>query len=83
MFKIESGLDYEDLTEEEQREAPNNGPGKDMASYIRITDNQGSRVYSDAMEPEDSSFHRDLSWIASELKHAYIVGKSDICMGTY
>lgn len=77
MYKIESGLYFDDLTEVEQENAPNNGNGKDVATYIRITDNEGTRVYSDAMEPEDVTFYRDLSWIASELEAAYNKGKGE------
>lgn len=77
MYKVESGLFFEDLTEEEQEDVPNNGCGKDMATYIRITDNDETRVYSDAMEPEDTTFYRDLSWIAPELEAAYNQGKGE------
>lgn len=77
MYKVESCLFFDDLTEEEQENAPDNGSGKDVATYIRITDNDGSRVYSDAMEPEDVTFYRDLSWIVSELEAAYSQGKGE------
>lgn len=71
MYKVEAGLFFDDLTEEEQENVP------DLANYIRITDDQGTRVYSDAMEPEDVSFFRDLSWIARELETAYNKGKGE------
>lgn len=82
MYKVESGLDFDQLTEEEKENAPNNGCGKDMATYIRITDGWGTRVYSDAMEPEDATFHRDLSWIAIELQEAFDAGVSYETQGT-
>jgi len=59
---------YEELTKEEQQCQPNNGSGKKYASYIIIEDEKGRRIYSDAMEPEDASFSRNLSWIIDELK---------------
>ena len=58
---------FEDLTEIEKENASNNGSGKEYASYIIIEDESGRRVYSDAMEPEDCTFSRDLSWIIKEL----------------
>lgn len=45
----------------------NNGGGKEYANYIVIEDGEYRRVYSDAMEPEDKSFYRDLSWIVEEI----------------
>lgn len=60
-------VSFEDLTPEEQESQPNNGTGKEYASYIVIEDSDGKRIYSDAMEPEDASFIRDLSWIIDEL----------------
>ena len=73
--KVES---FEDLTEEEKEDASNNGSGKEYASYIRITHN-GKPLYldSDAMEPEDATFTRDLAWIAGAIKKAYELGKED------
>ncbi|KKK52225.1 hypothetical protein LCGC14_3107060 [marine sediment metagenome] len=43
-------LEYEDLTEEEKEYQPNNGGGKEYASYILIEDEKGRRIYSDAMK---------------------------------
>jgi len=68
MGKIVKVISFEDLTKEEQDSAPNNGWGKEDASYILIEDSKGRRIYSDAMEPEDVRFYRDLSWIVDELK---------------
>lgn len=50
-------------SKEEKEDVPNNGHGKASASYLRIVhDGQTHCLKSDAMEPEDCSFHRDLSW---------------------
>ena len=61
-------VDFDALSEEEKEFQPNNGAGKEYASYIVIEDEKGKRIYSDAMEPEDATFSRDLSWILEELK---------------
>lgn len=39
--------------------------------YLVIEDGDYKKVYSDAMEPEDVKFYRDLSWVAEELQRAY------------
>ena len=61
-------VSYDDLTKEEQEDQSNNGGGKEYATYIIIEDEKGRRIYSDAMEPEDATFYRDLSWIVNELE---------------
>jgi len=61
-------VSFEQLSEEEKEFQSNNGFGKEDASYIVIEDEKGKRIYSDAMEPEDAKFGRDLSWILEELK---------------
>jgi len=74
-MKIEQ-ITYSDLTEEEKDEGlSNNGSGMEYASYIRITHN-GETLYleSDAMEPEDAIFYRDLSWIAPTIRACYQIG---------
>jgi hypothetical protein len=64
-----------DLSEEEQMGMSNNGSGREYADYLVIED-QGHRVvYSDAMEPEDCKFSRDLKWIKPALEYAYLAGK--------
>lgn len=68
MKKIVKRLYFKDLTEEEKLNVSNNGSGKEYASYISIEDDKGKRIYSDAMEPEDATFGRDLNWILTELK---------------
>ena len=60
-------LQYEDLTKEEQEDQPENGSGKEYASYIVVEENGKKRIYSDAMEPEDTTFGRDLNWIIAEI----------------
>jgi hypothetical protein len=52
----------------------NNGSGKEWANYLIIEDGAHNRVYSDAMEPEDATFCRDLYWIADELQTVYNAG---------
>ena len=59
---------YEDLPEWVDKEnLPDNGCGKEWASYILIEDGDYKRVYSEAMEPEDKTFGRDLDWIVDEI----------------
>ena len=77
MLEIKS-VCFEDLTEDEQSEQPDNGGGKDYAGYLRVT--HGGKtlaIYSDAMEPEDCTFGRDLNWIESAIMDAYELGKLD------
>lgn len=62
-----SFLDLPDWVDETK--LPNNGGGKE--SYLLIEDEAGQRVYSDAMEPEDCRFYRDLEWIKTELDRAH------------
>ncbi len=47
-----------------------NGAGKENANYILIEDGDYKECYSDAMEPEDCRFTRDLSWIVGEIQRA-------------
>jgi len=77
MLKITSP-DYEDLTSDEQIFVPNNGFGKKTASYIRVT-HKGETIClkSDAIEPEDATFCRDLFWIKNIILKAYELGKQD------
>jgi hypothetical protein len=49
---------------------PNNGSGKEYATYLVIEDGDYRSVRSDAMEPEDARFGRDLKWIIKELYRA-------------
>lgn len=70
--------DFEDLTEEEKNNVPNNGAGKEYANYIRIKHN-GETLFleSDAMEPEDAIFIRDLSWIVDAINKCYEIGLAE------
>jgi hypothetical protein len=69
---------FDDLTEDEKGQQPNNGSGKEYAGYLKVT--HGGNVigiHSDAMEPEDCTFGRDLSWVEDAIKTAYELGKGD------
>jgi len=67
---------FEDLTPEEKNNVPNNGSGKEYACYLRVRHNgETILLESDAMEPEDTVFYRDLSWIPGIIKKAYELGK--------
>jgi hypothetical protein len=67
---------FEDLTDEEKNNVPNNGSGKEYANYIRVEHN-GETLFleSDAMEREDAVFLRDLSWIIDALNKCYEIGR--------
>lgn len=57
---------------------PDNGCGKEYASYLIIKhDETVLAIESDAMEPEDATFWRDLSWIKGALELAYKLGYED------
>lgn len=76
-FKVEI-QQYNQLTQDEQAYASENGSGKEYASYLRIIHNGKSVLLeSDAMEPEDCRFYRDLGWVAKAIRDAYELGKSD------
>lgn len=76
-FKVEL-QDFEALTPVEREGASNNGYGKEYANYIRVTHN-GETLYleSDACEPEDKTFGRDLAWIVDAIQKAYEIGVAD------
>ena len=77
MLEINS-IDFDDLTEEQQEDQPDNGSGKEYANYLKIT--HGGvvvAIHSDAMEPEDCGFNRDLRWVEGAIKQAYELGKAD------
>lgn len=77
MLKVTS-LEFEDLTDEEKQNAPNNGSGKEYAGYLRVTyKGETLLLASDAMEPEDARFYRDLSWIEVMIEKAYQLGKKE------
>jgi len=71
-------LFYDDLTEEEKEDQPNNGHGKENASYLKIIHNgEVIALESDAMEPEDVRFTRDLGWIKKLLEKVYNLGEQN------
>jgi len=73
-----SSVWFDDLTEAEQEEQPDNGSGKEDSCYIKITHGGDViAIYSDAIEPEDCSFGRDLRWIKGAIQSAYELGKRD------
>lgn len=57
----------------------NCGSGREFATYLLLFDSEGSfiEMFSDAMEPEDACFYRDLSWIQDAILEAYQRGKDD------
>lgn len=57
---------------------PNNGAGREYAAYL-IIKHKGKilSVESDAMEPEDVRFYRDLSWVKDMIEQAYELGAKD------
>ncbi|MFA6199076.1 MAG: hypothetical protein WC679_01555 [Bacteroidales bacterium] len=68
-------IGYNDLSEQEQKNASNNGWGKEDANYIKISfKGVPILIESDAMEPEDATLSRDLSWVKSALEEAYHLG---------
>lgn len=70
---------YDDLEEEEREGVSNNGHGREFASYLRVKhDGTTLFVESDAMEPEDAGFDRDLNWIVNALQTCYKLGQNDI-----
>lgn len=77
MLKVEL-VSYEDLTEDEQQNQPNNGQGREYANYIKMTeDDEVIMILSDAVEPEDTTFTRDFSGVLGAIKRAYEIGKVD------
>ncbi len=70
--------DYEHLSDEEKETASNCGCGKEAADYLRVLhDGKTILLESDAIEPEDKTFYRDLSWISGAIKTAYELGRKD------
>ena len=69
---------YEDLSESEKICVSDNGSGKEYATYIRIIHNGLTMsLESDAMEREDATFWRDLSWVATMLQKVYEIGLAE------
>jgi hypothetical protein len=66
---------FDDLPEVEQENASDNGCGKEDAGYLRVEmPGRLTRYFSDAMEPEDASFGRDLKWVAEAIEDAFVCG---------
>ena len=71
-------LRFDELTKSQQEYANDNGSGKEYANYIEVKVNGViADIFSDAMEPEDATFSRDLSWVAPAIKAAYYCGFED------
>lgn len=71
-------LGFKDLTDEEKKNVPNNGHGKEYATCIKVLHNGHLLgLFSDAIEPEDAIFLRDFSWIPGLLNKCYAIGKQD------
>ena len=72
-------ISYDDLPDDLKGEMPNNGAGKEYASYLVIKNRAGEvlHIESDAMEPEDANFRRDLAWIPGAIEAAYEAGTKD------
>ena len=69
---------FSELTEQERNNASHNGSGPEYAGYIRVTYNgETILLESDAMEREDATFSRDLSWITGIIEKAYELGKAE------
>lgn len=68
----------DELPQEIRDAATNNGCGKESACYLVFYRN-GQIFYwnSDAMQPEDARFTRDLSWIKDLVLKAYQQGLTD------
>lgn len=70
--------DFKELTEDEKNSVATNGAGKEYANYLRVEhDDKTILLKNDAMEPEDVSFSRDLSWVGDIIEKAYALGKAD------
>lgn len=74
MLRVEL-IGYEDLTEDEREDRPNNGSGKEYANYIRLSDaGETLIIMSDAVEPEDATFSRDFHEVIDAIEMAYKLG---------
>lgn len=73
-------VSYDELPPEiEKCGLSNNGTGKGYSAYLLWYYNGKLQNYeSDAMEPEDCSFSRDLSWIREWMLKAYEMGRQEV-----
>lgn len=77
MLKVEL-VSFHDLTGEEKKVQPNNGCGKEYANYIKLVDRGNTAmILSDAFEPEDGTFTRDLRDVIDAIEYAYTTGVKD------
>jgi hypothetical protein len=76
-FKVEL-QEFSQLSDAEKMAMPDNGNGKKWANYVRVT-YKGQTLYleSDAIEPEDKSFGRNLHWVLTAIRKAYELGRAD------
>ena len=57
---------------------PDNGHGREDAEYLIVSENgKFIEMFSDAMEPEDARFSRDLSWVKDAILEAYEAGQKN------
>ena len=72
-------ISFDELTDSQKEEVPDNGAGKEDSNYLLIEDNNGfyCGLWSDAMEPEDANFLRDLYWIKDLLLDVYEMGRTN------
>lgn len=71
-------LHFDDLPTDARDGVSNNGCGKEYATYIRVShDGEVIFLESDAMEPEDARFSRDLKWVKDALVRCYEIGKAE------
>lgn len=67
-----------ELPEEYKESLSENGCGSDEAKYLVVRHNEKIIfVESDAMEPEDARFSRDLNWIKGIIELVYKIGYQD------
>ncbi len=73
-------MNYNELPDDIKKQPlSNNGSGKEDAQYLVVFKNSKIiRVESDAMEPEDASFSRDLHWIKDAILEAYQIALDEI-----
>ncbi len=54
------------------------GPDEDYDMYLKVTHGDAIvSIHRDGGEPEDASFSRDYSWVASLVQKAYKLGLQD------
>lgn len=78
MLKVEL-QEFDDLSADEKDIVADNGDGKEYTTYLRVTHN-GETLFLEGdrnIEPEDRSFHRDLSWVQTAIARAYALGFTD------